>query len=156
MSLLFSSARRMASLSESVSVLSLVTPRRVRAGSGGTGRGVADGKSGLGQLLRACRRRRCRIVLVVGGVVRSQASAASRSACRAYLWSAHAVAGHGRARRSLRVGALTFPEARSGRSVRDAPAAGRAELLCAGRARRIALRGVGGRARRRLSAFGPA
>src|SRR5205823_10908214 len=44
MSLLFSSARRIDSLSVSGRVLPLCTPRRVKGGKGGTGRGV-DRKS---------------------------------------------------------------------------------------------------------------
>src|SRR3954469_8730232 len=46
MSLLFSSARRIASLSVSVNVSSLDTPSLVKSGSGGTGRGVDGGKIG--------------------------------------------------------------------------------------------------------------
>src|SRR6266851_8902443 len=46
MSLLFSSARLTASLSDSVSALPLVTPRRVMFGSGGSGLGCTVGKTG--------------------------------------------------------------------------------------------------------------
>src|SRR6266699_152080 len=46
MSLLFVSASRIASFSESVSTLPVVMPRRVRFGMGGNGRGVTWGKVG--------------------------------------------------------------------------------------------------------------
>src|SRR2546423_9664037 len=46
MSLLFSSARRMASFSVSESVSPLITPTRSSEGSGGTGRGCTAGKFG--------------------------------------------------------------------------------------------------------------
>src|SRR5437868_7436777 len=46
MSLLFSSARRIASLSVSGRLLPLSTPRRVSGGSGGTGRGVVSVNTG--------------------------------------------------------------------------------------------------------------
>src|SRR6266576_4768838 len=48
MSLLFCSARLMASLSDNAIVLSLVTPRRVRFGSGGSGLCSIVGNKGVG------------------------------------------------------------------------------------------------------------